>query len=144
MWSGSGVTLSMFLVLRSGVVPELELSFANCRPRDVSTYDLEDVANVLSGRRVLEYDARFDEVPADLEGYLYFCLCEAMMHCAEVAWFGFEGSFDFEFLLSPEIAPQIYAIADVEGIAIATDDRLSSTSWEELIVHARQRLLSTT
>lgn len=142
LWSGSGATLSLFLIAKSELVPQLELSWKEYRPTRVRTYSLEDAAGVLGGRRVIEYDAVFDKLPPDLDRYLTCCLHEAMSHSAEAAWFGFEGSFDFECLLAPEIAPQIYALADSEGVAVAVEgDVLGSDAWRERVVEARNRIM---
>ena len=56
-----------------------------------------------------------------------------------MAWFGFEGAFDFGCLLSAEIANQIYAVIDSEGVALASDSTLSSKVWAERIVRAGER-----
>jgi hypothetical protein len=142
LWSGSGATLSLFLITKSELVPRLELSWKEYRPTRVRTYSLEDAAGLLGGRRVIEYDAVFDTLPPDLDRYLTSCLCEAMSHGAEAAWFGFEGSFDFEYLLAPEIAPQIYALADSAGVAVAVEgDVLGSDAWRERVGEARNRIM---
>ena len=142
LWSGSGATLSLFLITKSEVVPRLELSWKEHRPTRIRTYSLEDAAGVLGGRRAIEYDAMFDQLPPDLDRYLSSCLYEAMSYGAEAAWFGFEGSFDFEYLLAPEIATQIYALADSAGVAIAVEgDVLGSDAWRERVVGARNRIL---
>jgi hypothetical protein len=108
-------------------------------PIRTRTYALDDEDNVLSGRSVVEYDLVYNDVPPNLEVLLRRCLHAARASGAEVAWFGFEGSFDFGFLLSPEIANQIYAVIDSEGVALASDATLSSTAWVERIVRAGER-----
>jgi hypothetical protein len=107
-WSGSGATLSMFVVSKGGSLldpPALSLEIVPTRTR---TYILDDEDNVLGGRRVVEYDLAFAEVPSKLDVLLTGCLHAARASGAEVAWFGFEGSFDFGCLLTAEIANQIY------------------------------------
>ena len=56
-----------------------------------------------------------------------------------MAWFGFEGSFDFRYLLTAEISNQIYAVIDSEGVAIASDSMLSSNAWQGRVVRAGKR-----
>lgn len=142
LWSGSGATLSLFLITASELVPRLELSWKEYRPTRIRTYSLEDEAGVLGGRRVIEYDALFNKLPPNLDRYLTSCLYEAMSQGAEAAWFGFEGSFDFEYLLAPEIALQIYALADSAGVAVAVEgDVLGSDAWRERVVEARNRIM---
>jgi hypothetical protein len=139
-WSGSGVTLSMFVVFASGSLLELETPSLEPSSIRTRTYALDDDDNVLAGRRVVEYDFAFVAVPPNLDLLLTRYLQAARASGAEVAWFGFEGSFDFGRLLTPEIANQIYAVIDSEGIALASDATLSSSTWRERIVRARKRV----
>jgi hypothetical protein len=139
-WSGSQATLSLFLVAKSK--PDLKLSWDSTQPIQVRSYDLEDLAGTLKGRQVFEYDAVFELVPTNLDRYLLSCLEEAMYKGAELAWYGFEGSFDYDHLLAPDIATQIYALADAAGAAIAVEDQvLNSDAWRERVAAARGRLL---
>lgn len=140
-WSGSGATLSMFVVARAQEAPSLDLVSARSSPTRVRAYRLDDDAGILGGFAVFEYDAQFADVPEDLEAYLKSCLRDAIRHGAIVAWFAFEGSFDFECLLTPEIAAQVYAVADDDGVAIATDAQLESEGWRARVAEARQRVL---
>lgn len=138
-WSGSGATLSMFVVSKgSSLLDPAALSLEPV-PIRTRTYALDDEDNVLSGRSVVEYDLVFAEVPTSLEVLLTRCLHAARASGAEVAWFGFEGSFDFGCLLSPEIANQIYAVIDSEGVALASDATLSSKGWVERVLRAGER-----
>lgn len=140
-WSGSGATLSMFVIGRPNAAPELEMSSGQSRPQQVLMYKLEDEAGILSGRQVIEYDAKFSDVPIELDRYLISCLHEALSRGGEVAWFAFEGSFDFDFLLAGDVASQIYALADAAGVVVATDDVLSSETWRKRVVQARDCVL---
>jgi len=141
-WSGSGATLSLFVVADRQPAPPLELSWREFQPTQVRTYNLDDTAALLGERYVFEYDATFGALPAPLSGYLDACLREAMHHGAEVAWFGFEGSFDFAYLLAPQIAPQIYGLADSQGVELALeDDVLMSEAWRTRVAEARIRIL---
>lgn len=138
-WSGSQATLSLFVVAKSK--PDLKLSWESIQPIRVCSYDLEDVAGTLKGRQVFEYDAVFETIPARLNQYLLSCLEEAMNKGAELAWFGFEGSFDYEHLLAPEIATQIYGLSDTAGAAIAVEDQeLDSDAWRKRVAAARGRI----
>lgn len=138
-WSGSGATLSMFVVSKGRFPLDLAALSLESAPIRTRTYVLDDEGNVLSGRSVVEYDLVYAEVPPNLEVLLPRCLHAARASGAEVAWFGFEGSFDFGCLLSSEIANQIYAVIDSEGVALASDATLSSTAWVERIVRAGER-----
>jgi hypothetical protein len=83
----------------------------------------------LPGCRVVEYDFRFDEVPPDFESFMTQCPHAAMASDADVAWFGFEGSFSFAHLLTSDIANQIYGVIDRDGVALASDATLHSVAW---------------
>ena len=137
-WSGSGATLSMFVVSKGRSLLELVLSL---EPAPIRTrmYTLDDEDNVLSGQSVFEYDFVFTEVPSNLDAVLTQCLRAARAAGAEVAWFGFEGSFDFGCLLTEETANQTYAVADSEGMALASDATLSSKVWQERVVRAGEQ-----
>lgn len=138
-WSGSGATLSMFVVSKGSALLDLATLSLEPAPIRTRTYALDDEGNVLFGRSVVEYDLAYAEVPPNLEVLLTRCLHAARAAGAEVAWFGFEGAFDFGCLLSPEIANQIYAVIDSEGLALASDSTLSSKAWVERIVRAGER-----
>ena len=45
---------------------------------------------------------------------------------AVVAWFGFEGSFDFDHLLTEGISAQVYAFAGSSEVAVSTDEVLAT------------------
>lgn len=141
-WSGSGATLSMFVVSQGSSLLDPAALSLESTPTQTRTYILDDEDNVLSGRRVVEYDFVFAEVPSNIDSLLTRCLHAARASGAEVAWFGFEGSFDFGCLLTAEIANQIYAVMDSEGVALASDATLSSKAWQERIVRAGKRARS--
>lgn len=138
-WSGAEITLSMFAVF--GTDPKSELSFVlDPVPIAIRKYLLEDDVGFLKGRVVWEYDFVFAKMPENLEKVLRESLETARAGGAHVAWFGFEGSFDYEFLLTPEIASQIYAIVDETGVRIASDDMLWSEDWKNRLAHAGQSI----
>lgn len=134
-WSGSEAVLSMFVVSDSGALSDLALHLAPA-PVAVRRYLLEDERSVLGGRTVWEYDFVFPGVPEDLDRILTCCLEGARAAGALVAWFGFEGSFDYALLLSSEVASQVYAVSDSTGVSIASDDTLSSDEWKARVVQA--------
>ncbi|MBK8236405.1 MAG: hypothetical protein IPK74_12675 [Deltaproteobacteria bacterium] len=138
-WSGSGATLSMFVVSKKSLLLDLAAPSLSSAMATIRTYALDDDENVLSGRTVVEYDLIYAEAPQDLETILTRCLCAAREAGADVAWFGFEGSFDFRHILSREIAEQIYAVVDCDGVSVASDATLSSLSWAERIDRAGKR-----
>ena len=134
-WGGSDVTLSMFIISEPSTATALDISLKPA-PTAVRQYALEDENRILGGQAVLEYDFVFQELPPNLTAVLELCFHAARRMGARVAWFGFEGSFDFEFLLTKETATQVYAILDSHGVSIASDEMLYSKEWEARIVEA--------
>ena len=58
-WSGSGATLSMFVVSKSGAHLDPPALSLEPQPNRTGTYILDDEDHVLGGRRVVEYDFAF-------------------------------------------------------------------------------------
>lgn len=140
-WSGRDVTLSMFVVSPHDGAPPLDVG--DWPPPDrIRMYELEDEAGRLRGRKVYEYDLVWTDFPADLERVVTDCLTAALRHEAIVAWFAFEGSFDFEHLLDPDISGQIYAVAAGEAVRLALEDQYRmSEHWRRLLSELRGHAL---
>ncbi len=101
-----------------------------------------DDAEVRPNHHVYEYDLTWSEVPDDLEEVVTTCLAMAEADGAPVAWFGFEGSFHFDYLFHPEIADQVYAVFEGGSVRLALDDEVrASPEWRELIGEVRNRVL---
>jgi hypothetical protein len=140
-WSGVDVTLSLFVVYRATNEPQFAPSLAG-PPIAIRAYDLDDEAGVLKGRRVREFDLVWKEMPHDLESVVTKCLREATAAGAQVAWFGFEGSFDFKYLLHPDVADQIFAVGASDEIWLALDDDWrTSDEWRVLVDDLRKHVL---
>lgn len=120
-WDGRGATLLLFVVAAADA-PTVHPVNHMWLPREVRTYDLEDAEELLGGRVVRELDVRYDAVPEPLGDCVTAWLRAAVGAGAELAWFAFEGSFHFEHLLTPDIAGQVFGIADAGAIALALDD----------------------
>ena len=139
-WSGSGAVLSLFVVVSPAVELAPPMAVAGYVPSGVTRYEMDAVGG-MAGFRIFEYDAHFDVVPGRLSAYLAACLDSALDCGALVAWFGFEGSFHFDHLLTPDIAAQIYGVADSSGIGLVTDAaQLTDDGWARRVAAARQRL----
>lgn len=139
-WSGTDFTISMFVVFRSGRRFELERP-AGSPPREVRQFDLQDGSVHLPSRRCREYDLLYDELPADLPSLLVGWLNAAMKAGADLAWFGFEGSFSFEHILTPDIAPSIFGVGVPGRLQLALDDacRLGG-DWAQSLGEFRQAI----
>ena len=138
-WSGSGATLSLFAVYPQ-TPPHVDPGALGLPEFHAQTYLLDDEAGLLGGGSLVEYDFHFASVPADLRKCLRTLLDWARASGAIVTWFGFEGSFHFEHLLTEDVANQVYALADNEGIALAEDQDLESVTWRERVVRAGGRV----
>lgn len=141
-WSGIDVTLSMFVISSRSEMPQFEPPELEIGPDDLRRYELHDEAGALGGRHVYEYDLVWKELPDDLVTVLTAGLLAALREGAGVAWFGFEGSFDFEYLLHPDVASQIYAVANPDVIRLALDDEYRcSSAWRDFLAEIRERML---
>lgn len=140
-WSGTDVTLSMFVVTPHSATAPLDFSGAHA-PARLRSYELDDEAGILRGRHLYEYDLVWTDFPPDLDKLVTDCLVSALSQGADIAWFGFEGSFDFEYLLHPEIASQVYAVAAGEAVRLALDDDYrASEDWRRLLAGLRDHAL---
>ncbi|MEZ7129287.1 hypothetical protein ACBR40_28485 [Nonomuraea sp. AD125B] len=134
MWDGVRCVISVFVVHARETAPALDFRTDQMAPRQVKVYELEDEDDLLPGRRVTEYDLIFDGVPERLPGYLEVCLGRAC-EVGVVAWLGFEGSFHFSELLTPDIASSIYGVcasgSPVE-LALEAEER-AGERWREVL-----------
>jgi len=141
-WSGSGYTVSVFVVVDSLTPPPLRFETETVRPFSVRTYYLEDEEHVLGGLRTYEYDLSFKELPRGLRSYLEDCLRQACDSGAKLAWLAFEGSFSFEYILTNEVADQIYGVCATNSKpVVALDDAMrESTPWKAELNRFRESL----
>lgn len=133
--------LSLFVVSPSAAVPPLDVGD---RPdlHALRTYELEDVIGVIGGQHLYEYDLVWKDFPPDLERIVTESLVAALQQGATVAWFAFEGSFSFEYLLHPNIANDIYAVAAGDDVWLAVDDDYRSCGdWQRLLTELRESRL---
>jgi hypothetical protein len=140
-WTGTSAIVSLFVVTRSTVTPNVTMVHHAASPTQVRRYQLANEEVALVDQHIHEFDAEFGEVPRDLEAYLNSCLAEALHAGGLVAWLGFEGSFDFNHLLTDDIATEIYGVGDVDGIAVVlSDDQIRSHAWLDRVRSARSKL----
>ncbi|WP_440104827.1 hypothetical protein [Streptosporangium sp. H16] len=133
-WDGVRCVISVFVVTVAKTAPRVDFRDGEVVPSAVRTYDLTADEDYLPGRHVFEYDLIFDDVPEELARYLEVCLrraCEG----AVVAWLGFEGSFNYDYLLVPEVADQIYGVCAPGAPAelALEDEALVGERWREAL-----------
>lgn len=140
-WGGaSEVIVPMFALTRDPSPEKLVVQLELVTPGPLRFYELEDEALILNGRSLFEIDLVLRDIPYTLDELLTTCLTSTVLGGAELTWFGFEGSFDFGTLLQPEIAEQIFAVGDSEGLLLATDDVYrSSDGWKYTLAQIRCR-----
>lgn len=139
-WSGRGVTLSLFAVFPADGPSALpERAGGQVLAQAVRRYRLEDLDRRLGGRQCYEYDLAFDAVPPDTEALVSAWLGAALEAGAELAWFAFEGSFDFDHILTADVASQVFAVGSSAGIEVAIEDPVrTAAGWAAKIVAARE------
>jgi hypothetical protein len=135
-WSGSGSVLSLFAAFPKHEIRRLSFS-SDENVQAVEEFLLEDPEGVLPNVEIVEYDFDCAELPANLDSFLRSTLHRAQQGGALVAWFGFEGSFHFDFLLVESIADQIFGVVDHRGIDLALlDEEIASPAWSQRIRRA--------
>lgn len=138
-WSGRDTMLSLFVAFPRDGSRRLLQPNGVSTPRTVRIYEMENLDDRLPRLSFVEYDLTYDDPPSDLDLVVRGWLQAAVSAGASLAWFGFEGSFDLEHLLSPEVADQVYAVATAEGEELALDDeRREGPDWPVSLGAARR------
>ena len=140
-WSGSDVTLILFVVFPPDTKPSFRRPVNVSQPEAVRTYVLEDIDRLIHGRQCHEYDLIFDRVPSDLDSILVSWLESVITAGADFAWFAFEGSFHFNHILTQDVARQIFAVATNHGIELAIeDDYRRGAGWAARLHYLREQI----
>lgn len=138
-WSVTAAELCLFTV--SNAAKPLEPSGGGTPPTEIRHYDLDAPDGAMDGLHVEEFDLVYPTVPDDLETVVESWLSGAVAAGAVVAWFGFEGSFHFDHLLTPDTARQIYGAADREEVHLALDDvRRQAADWAAKLTGLRAQI----
>lgn len=111
-----------FVVFPEHTKPSYQKPVNVTPPEAVRTYFLEDIDSRIHGRQCHEYDLIFDRVPSDLDLVLVCWIESVIAAGAEIAWFAFEGSFDFNHILAKDVAGQVFAVGNNQGIELAVED----------------------
>ncbi|KQQ94607.1 hypothetical protein ASF62_11095 [Leifsonia sp. Leaf325] len=140
-WNARDVELLLFVIWPSRNTAGIPLLTAEPTPDGLRSYFLEDPDIHLPGRDCFEYDLVFESMPDDLASVVTAWLSAAIKTGAVIAWFAFEGSFSFEHLLKADVANQVYAMADSDGVQLALDDATRhSMEWISAQSDARTRI----
>lgn len=137
-WSGTDATMSMFAIFRKPVAFAHASTNLNSAPERWRAYEMSDEAGILGGRYCYEYDLTWEKLPHDIEGIVREYLQAVLGAGAVVAWFGFEGSFDFEYILHPAVADQIYGAAGFDMLRLALHDEVrAGLEWRNFVDRLR-------
>lgn len=129
-WSGRDTMLSLFVLFPRDEPTSLSRPVGVSSPTTVRTYALEDLDARMPSVTCVEYDLTYSDPPPDLALVVRCWLQAAISAGALVAWFAFEGSFDFKHVLTPEIADQVYAVATPDGNQLAlADEHREGPDW---------------
>lgn len=147
-WGPDELVLSLWVVSESPIRLETRVPPTVSAPDEVRRYEMLQMVEgeFLSDRLCCEYDLLFNEEPPDLEDVIKAWAQAALDAGAEVVWFGAEGSFHFDNILTRAVAPNIYAVGTAEGIWLGvTADDVSGTDrpeWAEKLesIHRRYNL----
>jgi hypothetical protein len=140
-WSGRDVTLILFAVFPGHAELDIARPMNAPEPEAIRTYHLEDLDACLGGRECHEYDLVYERVPSRLDSVVVSWIEAALAAGADFAWFGYEGSFDFDHILTEDIANQIFAVGSSQGIDLALDDDYrDSPGWVARLVGRRDEL----
>lgn len=140
-WSGVDATLILFVAFPAGAVAEVSPPSTPAAPMRIRQYDLEDLDRHLSGRSVREYDLVYDQVPEELEQIVMLWIAAAMASGADFAWFGFEGTFHFEHILTTDISDQVFAVGTRNETRLALDDDYrDGPEWAAVLLSIRDGL----
>lgn len=140
-WSGKPV-ISLFVVAPKGASRQIDVTGLE-GVTSVRRYALEDESRVLGDMETYEYDLTMEALPDSMEGVLEELLRRACRAGGRVAWLGLEGSFDFQHILTADVAEQIYGVCvDETELEVALDNEARTASaWREQLAAARRALL---
>jgi hypothetical protein len=139
-WSGRGTMLSLFVAFPHGGPSSVLRPDVTPLPSAVRFYELEHFNNSLPGLAWVEFDLVYEEPPSNLATIITAWLQAALAAGAHLAWFAFEGSFDFEHILTADIADQVFAIATSDGVELAlADEHREGAAWVVALETARRR-----
>jgi hypothetical protein len=132
--------LSLFVAFRPGESSTVQQPGSDSGPIAVRSYELEDPDDILRALEFVELDLIYNEPPLDLAEVITAWLQEALTSGAKLAWFAFEGSFDFEHILTADIADQVYAVATGDGVELAlADEQREGAAWTATLEAVRRR-----
>ncbi|MEZ4373140.1 MAG: hypothetical protein R3B07_20120 [Polyangiaceae bacterium] len=138
-WRPSQVVISLFAAFPRGGMPSqgpVELVGAE----GVSALQMNDDFGVLQGLDVMNWDLTFPTVPEPLEDNLRAWLRWALENGAKVAWFGTEGTFSFDYLLSQVLGRHNYGVGR-QPDRIELESEHSDQEWREILGGAQAELL---
>ncbi|MFF4843931.1 hypothetical protein [Streptomyces collinus] len=131
-------------VIGSGNTPLPEEAFhlAGLVPDALLPFPLLEQPEAVERLGLVSYDIDFDDVSLDLRQYTRAVLQRVCAGTRAVAWAAFEGSFDYDELLTDQVAHQVYGycITGAEPVVEWNTAALRSEQWRRRIAEAREAL----
>lgn len=138
-WSVGRASLSLFVGFPVEESPRIFAPSDVASPSAIKQYRLEDDQRRYPSFGWREFDLTFADVPENLDAVVSTWLEGAIEAGCVVAWFAFEGSFDFNRVLTPDIAADIYGAATAGAVYLALDDeRRASVEWAATLLRIRR------
>lgn len=142
-WSGRDTAVSLFALHPTGTQFEVVPPVRTTAPAGIRRYDLDDVDDRVPGWACTEIDLIFDQLPADLDLVVSAWVGAALAAGASLVWCAFEGSFDFDHILTADVADQVFAVGTRDGVELAIDDdRREGQPWATVLEHVRSKVIS--
>ncbi len=134
--------ICVFVATREAPPAAVDFSGLDPPPETSPAYPLEDAEGLLPGWSVTELDLRFAEIPEPLARYLRDVLRTARDTTGGVVWLGFEGSFHFEHVLTPDVATSVYGVCapGMPPQVAITRLELESEQWAAAVAAVRERV----
>lgn len=141
-WDGAYCSFELYALFDA--VPKEYVSFdlrSNGLSKPVTSFQLEDEFDVLGNRALVLYDIVLETMPNSLDMFLKRSSDPVIEKGALGCWFALGAEFSFEFLLTPEVADEIYFLRSKDEIAVALDDaELRSDEWKQCVALFRARM----
>lgn len=110
--------------------------------KKVKPYNLIDEIGVINGNRLDLFSIRLKSYPEKIDKYLNFLFNQLYEVGALASWTMFDGAFHYEYLLTSDVADQIYGfqINGHETMLALEDNIIKSTQWSSEILNFRCKL----
>jgi hypothetical protein len=140
--SGPGVEVSLFMIGRWSYFPNPRPADGVTKPSRVEHRELQSSDELMAGWHAYELELHFNYPPIELLRVATTLLLSAIEIGSTAAWLGYEGSFSFDHILTPDVARRIYGVGNSNGALHMSLDAsvLNGPLWAALFDATRQHL----